>query len=458
VEGINAMKRFSVAALAALLVCFVAVTCAPWPGAEAKGANWPQWRGPEGQGVSSETNVPLEWGAAKNVLWKTPIPGRGQSQPIVWGKHVFLTTAVEGEVVPGVEKPVYKEFGPAGRNPDSIAVDRRHTWHVIALDRDTGRVLWNRLAHEGLPSDYRHRKSSFAAPTPATDGKLVFAYFGSEGLYAYDFRGKLAWKQNVGKIVTMGMGTGTSPILHGGNVIIQGDTAADGKGSFIAAYDKKTGRQVWKTPREGVQISWATPIIVRTKQREELIASGAEFIVAYDPATGKELWRAKGLESNAIPTPLTDGEMVFVGAGYPKKILKALKLGRSGELKEGEGVAWTYGKGTAYVPSSILLDGIVYLMNDKGLMTALDAKTGKVHYEGGRVPVPATFMASPVAFGGYILLTSEDGDTYVIKAGPKHEVVRTNSLGEPVYTSPAIADDKLFIRADKHLYAIGKKG
>jgi outer membrane protein assembly factor BamB len=453
------MKRFSGAALAALLVCFVAVALVPWPTAEAKGANWPQWRGPDSQGVSGETNVPLEWDATKNVLWKTPVEGRGLSQPIIWGKHVFLTTAVAGEVVQGVTKPVYKEYGELGRHPDSIDADRKHTFKVIAIDRDSGKVLWTRVAYEGLPADYRHRKSSFAAPTPATDGKMVYAYFGAEGLYAYDFKGNLAWKQSVGRLVTMGMGAGTSPVLHGGNVIVQADTGADGKGSFIAAYDKRTGKEVWKTPREGMEVSFSTPIIVRTKQREEMVTSSNQFVVAYDPATGKELWRSKDkLDSNAIPTPLTDGEMVFVGAGYPKKITMALKLGGSGELKAGEGVVWTYGKGQAYVPSSILFKGILYLMNDKGLMTALDPKTGKVHYEGGRVPVPATFMASPVAFGDYILLTSEDGDTYVIKAGPKHEVVRTNSLGEPVYTSPAISDDKLFIRADKHLYAIGKKG
>jgi outer membrane protein assembly factor BamB len=452
------MKRFSVAALAALLVCFVAVTCAGWPAVQAKGANWPQFRGPDSQGVSGETNVPVEWGATQNVLWKTPIEGRGQSQPIIWGKHVFLTTAVAGEVVPGTKTPVYPEYGPGGRHPDSIDADRKHTLKVIAIDRDTGRVLWNKVAYEGLPSDYRHRKSSFASPTPATDGKMVYAYFGSEGLYAYDFKGNLAWKQNVGKLVTLGMGAGTSPILHGNHVIVQADTGPEGKGSAIAAYDKKTGREVWRVAREGMEVSWATPIVVRTRQREELITSGNQHIIAYDPATGKELWRTKGVESNAIPTPLTDGEMVFVYAGYPKKITKALRLGGSGELKEGEGVAWKYEKGTAYVPSSILFNGILYLMNDKGLMTALDAKTGKVHYEGGRVPVPATFMASPVAFGDYILLTSEDGDTFVIKAGPKHEVVRTNSLGEPVYVSPAISDGKLFIRADKHLYAIGKKG
>jgi outer membrane protein assembly factor BamB len=452
------MKRFRTAALPALLVCAAAVSAvSSLSTVSAKGGNWPQFRGPEGQGVSRETGAPLEWSATKNVLWKTPIEGRGQSQPIIFGKHVFLTTAVAGELVPGTKTPVYPEYGAGGRHPDSIDADRRHAFKVVALDRDTGRILWSQVAYEGLPADYRHRKSSFASPTPVTDGKMVFAYFGSEGLYAYDYKGKLAWKQAVSRLATMGMGAGSSPILHGDLVIVQADSGADGKESFIAAYDKKTGKQVWKAMRQGLEISWSTPIVVRTAKRAELIASGNQFVIAYDPATGKELWRAKGLESNAIPMPLTDGEMVFVGAGYPKKIMYGIRLGGDGEQKEGAGVVWKYEKGVAYVPSPILYNGLIYLMNDRGLLTTLETKTGAVKYEGGRVPVPATFMASPVVVGDHLLLASEDGDTFVVKAGPKHEVVRTNSLGEPIYVSPAIADDKIFIRADKHLYAIGHK-
>jgi outer membrane protein assembly factor BamB len=450
------MKRLSAAALAALVASLAVVSAV-----SAKGGNWPQFRGPEGLGVSRETGAPLEWSATKNVLWKTPVEGRGQSQPIIWGKHVFLTTAVAGELVPGTKTPVYPEYGAGGRHPDSIDADRKHDFKVIAFDRDSGKILWTQTAYTGVPNDYRHRKSSFASPTPATDGKMVYAYFGPQGLYAYDYKGKLLWKQDVGQLVTIGMGTGTSPILHGDHVIVQADSG-EGKDSFIAAYDKKTGKQVWKTPRAGVQVSWSTPIVVHTAKRDELVTTGNEFVIGYDPATGKELWRAKGLDSNAIPSPLTDGELVFVGAGYPKKIIVGIKLGESGELKEGAGIVWKYEKGMAYVPSPIYHNGTVYLMNDRGVMTALDGKTGALKYEGGRVPVPATFMASPVVVGDHILLTSEDGDTYVIKSGPKHEVVRTNSLGEPVYVSPAVADDKIFIRADKHLYAIGtaagKKG
>jgi outer membrane protein assembly factor BamB len=424
----------------------------------APDANWPQWRGPEGAGVSPEKNLPEEWSETKNVKWKTPVPGKGHSSPIVWGKRVFLTTAVEGPVVPGAKAAEHKVEGQVWKHPDSVGADRKHTFKVLSLDRDTGKVLWEQTAWEGTPYDDRHRKSSYAASTPATDGKIVFSFFGAEGLYAHDAdSGKLMWKADVGKLGTVGMGTGTSPVLHGNVVIIQADEE-EGQNSFIAAFDKKTGKQVWRAPRK-VQVSWATPLLVNTGKRTELITSGTEAVVSYDPATGKELWRAKGVESNAIPSPVatTAHDMVIVSAGFPAKVAYAIRLGASGEVKETD-IAWKYAKGTAYVPSPILYGDYLYLMTDKGVMTCLDAKTGEVKYEGGRPPVPATFTASPVAFDGKILLTSEDGDTFFIKAGPKHEVLRTNSLGEPVYASPAVASGMIFIRGEKHLYAIARAG
>jgi outer membrane protein assembly factor BamB len=279
----------------------------------------------------------------------------------------------------------------------------------------------------------------------------VYAFFGSEGLYAYDMKGKLIWKADLGKLGTVGMGTGTSPIIFENLVLMQCDEE-NGGASFIIALDKKTGKEVWKTPRK-VQVSWATPVLVRTAKRSELIASGSEAVIAYDPATGKELWRHKGVESNAIPSPVANDETVFVSAGFPAKIAMAIKLGGSGDLAET--VTWKYEKGTAYVPSPILYGDYLYLTTDRGVLTCLDAKTGQVKYEGGRVPIPATFTASPVAVNGKILLTSEDGDTFVVKAGPVHEIVGTNTVGEPVYASPAIADGRIFIRAEKNLYAIG---
>jgi outer membrane protein assembly factor BamB len=280
---------------------------------------------------------------------------------------------------------------------------------------------------------------------------LVFAFFGAEGLYAYDMNGKLAWKADLGKLGTVGMGTGTSPILHDKLVLMQCDEE-NGGASFIVALDKKTGKEVWRTPRQ-VQVSWATPILVRTAKRAELITSGTEAVIAYDPANGKELWRHKGVESNAIPSPVANTDMVFISAGFPAKIAMAINLGGAGDLADT--VAWKYAKGTAYVPSPILYGDYLYLTTDRGILTCLDAKTGQVKYEGGRVPIPATFTASPVAFDGKILLTSEDGDTFLVKAGPVHEVIGTNTVGEPVYASPAIADGRIFIRAEKNLYAIG---
>ena len=415
--------------------------------------NWPQWRGPGGMGISTEKNLPVEWSATKNIKWKTPIAGRAHSSPVVWGNKLFLTTAIEGPVVPGAKAVKHMDGDKEFLHPDSIGADRKHTFKVICLNASNGKVLWEQTAFEGTPYDNRHRKSSFAASTPATDGKMVYAFFGTEGLYAYDMNGKLQWKADLGKLGTVGMGTGTSPILHQDFVILQCDEE-NGAASFIVAVDKKTGKEAWRTPRK-VQVSWATPILVTTAKRSELITSGTEAVIAYDPATGKELWRHKGVESNAIPSPVANQEMVFISAGFPAKIAMAIRLGQSGDLTGSANVAWKYAKGTAYVPSPILYGDYLYLTTDRGILTCLDAKTGEVKYEGGRIPIPATFTASPVAFDGKILLTSEDGDTFIVKAGPKHEILGTNSVGEPVYASPAISDRKIFIRAENNIYCIG---
>jgi outer membrane protein assembly factor BamB len=426
------------------------VSCGAWLATTAGAANWPQWRGPGGSGVSTETNLPVEWNANKNIKWKTPIAGRGHSSPVVWGNKIFLTTAIEGDVIPGAKAVTHIIEGQEFLHPDSIGADHKHTFKVICVNADTGKILWEQTAFEGTPYDNRHRKSSYAASTPATDGKSVYAFFGTEGLFAYDMNGKLVWKADLGKLGTVGMGTGTSPILYENLIIVQCDEES-GAASFIVALDKKSGKEVWRTPRK-VQASWATPILITGSKRTELVTSGNETVIAYDPATGKELWRHKGVESNAIPSPVANREMVFVSAGFPEKVVMAINLGVSGDL--GESVVWKYTKGTAYVPSPILYGEYLYLTTDRGILTCLDAKTGEVKYEGGRLPIPATFTASPIAFEGKILLTSEDGDTFVIKAGPKHEILGTNSVGEPVYASPAVADGKIFIRGEKNMYCV----
>ena len=418
--------------------------------AVAAGENWPQWRGPGGQGISTESEVPTDWQPDRNIAWKVLLPGSGHSSPVVWGDRIFLTAAVEGDVIPGAQAVDHVVDGKPWIHPDSTAADRKHTLKVLALDTKSGSVVWEQTAYEGPVHDARHRRSSFAAPTAVTDGTRVFAYFGPEGLYAYDTAGKFLWKA-VEKFPTLGLGTGTSPLLYEKLVIIQRDED-NGDRSSIVAYEAQSGKEVWRTKRP-VQISWGTPVLVSAGGRPEVVTTGSEFIIAYDPASGKELWRTQGVDSNAIHTPLVGNGLVIVTAGFPAKKVIAI---RPGVVPEDKRVAWEYAKGTGYVLSNILYDDYLYLITDNGIVSCLDPKTGTVKYEGGRVPVPARFMGSPVAFAGLIAMTSEDGDTYMLKAGPVHQIVRTNSVDEPVYSSLAIANGRIYIRGDKHLFAIGK--
>jgi outer membrane protein assembly factor BamB len=283
---------------------------------------------------------------------------------------------------------------------------------------------------------------------------MVFAFFESLGVFAYDFDGQLIWQANLGPIIKAGLGPGTSPVIYDNLLILQCDQEM-GTGSFLIALDRTTGRQMWRTDRKNRR-SWATPILVRAGERTELVTSGAEAVVAYDPRTGRELWRANGTQSHPIPSPVAGHGLVFMTAGSQAKRALAIRPGGSGDLTDSASVVWRYNKGTAYVPSPILYGRYLYLMTDAGLLTCLDALTGERLYEGGRVPVPATFTASPVAVEDQLLLTSEDGDTFVIKAGPTHAVLRTNSVGEPVYASPAIANGRIYIRGERHLFAIGR--
>lgn len=439
----------------AIAACALALALASTgrPAEKAAGsARWPGWRG-LGQGVAAGERPPLEWAPAKNVLWKAAIPGRGHSSPIVWGARIFLTTAVEGEAVPGAKAVRHVADGQEFVHPDATGADRRHAFKLLALDAGDGRLVWERTVWEGTPVDSRHKKASFASPTATTDGERVYAYFGSEGLYAYDFDGTLAWKFDPGVVGSMGVGVGTSPVLYRDLVILLCDED-NGERSYIVALDRRTGKEAWRTPRK-VEISWATPVVVAANGRDELVTSGSQLVQAYDPATGRELWRMQGLASNAVTTPLVGEDVVVLSSGYPSKVSVAVRPGGSGDVTGTPRVLWRYEKGSAYVPSPILYDGHVYLMTDKGLLTCLDAGTGEVRYEGARPPAPASFMASPVAVAGHLLLMSQDGDTFVVKAGPRFELVGTNPLGEPISASAAIAGGRVYIRGESHLFAIG---
>jgi outer membrane protein assembly factor BamB len=437
------MKRWnSVVSGTALLVALAAAPLA---------ANWPQWRGPGSQGVSPESNLPAEWTPTTNVAWKSAVP-EGHSQPIVWGTRVFVTAAIEGEPVPGAAAPQHTLGGEVFKHPDAVGADRRHTLKVLAYDLESGERVWEQVAYEGTVYDDRHRRGSYASPTPVTDGERVYAYFGPEGVYAYEMDGTPAWSASVGTFALVGMGTGTSPVLWKDRLIIQRDEN-EGKQSLILALDTRTGREVWRTARP-VQASWSTPVVVEANGRAEVVTNGNEFVIAYDPATGTELWRTKGVQSNAIHTPLVGHGLVIATAGFPTKRVIAIRPGGSGDITGTDRIVWQYERGTAYVASPLLHGEYVYLVSDKGILTCLDAKTGEVKYEGGRVPVPSTFMASPVAFGDKLLMTSTDGDTYVIKAGPVHQVLGTNSIGEPVNASLALSQGRILVRGAQHLYCI----
>ena len=413
--------------------------------------NWPQWRGTGGSGISTETGVPLEWSESKNIAWKTAIPGRGHSSPIVWGDRVFLTTSIEGPIVPGAEAVRHYRRGEEYLHPDSVGANHSYTMKLFCLDLKSGRVLWEKTVYEGTVHDNRHKKNTYASATPATDGRFVYLSFEAEGVYCYDVDGKRIWKTSLGKIAKGGMGPGTSPVLYENLVILQCDQEY-GEGSFIAAVDKKTGKEVWRVSRDQRR-SWATPLLIKTAQRTEMVTSGPNKIISYDPGTGRELWSAPGVVSNPIPSPVAGQGLVFVTAGSDTKRAFAIRLGGSGDLAGTSNLVWSYDKGTAYVPSPILYNDYLYLVTDAGAITCIEAGTGKVIYQ-TRIPMAARFTASPVAFEGKILFVSEDGDSFILKGGPTPEILNANALGEPVYASPAIVPGRILIRGQDNLYCI----
>jgi outer membrane protein assembly factor BamB len=439
----------------AMLRCAVVATLATIPlmaagSDDTHNPHWAQWRGPNGQGIATGVYQDT-WSATENIAWKSEIPGRGHSSPIVWGDRIFITTSIQGKHVPGRKAPDHLGFDlkPGYVNPDSTAVDYDHSLHVLGIDAKTGKILWNHKAYDGPMYDDRHRLNTYASASVVTDGQMVFASFEAHGMYAYTMDGTLKWKTDLGTIAKAGMGPGTSPILYKNLVILQVDQEM-GTGSNMRAFDRNTGKEVWRAERSHRR-SWATPILQPVDGRIDLIASGAESVIAYDPETGKERWRTQGTTAHPIPSFVTTHGLVFATAGYPSKVVLALRPDAKDEASR---IAWRYNKGTAYVTSPIAIGDYLYLFTDSGITTCLDARTGAVVYEGGRPPVATTFRASAVSFGDKFLMTSDDGDTFVVRAGPKHEVLRTNSIDEPVWASPALANGTIYIRGEKHLFAI----
>jgi len=425
----------------------------------ANAQNWPQFRGPGATGVTEGLAKPVKFDAStsQNVRWKLPIPGLSHASPVVWGNKVFVVTAVSS----GKDETRFGLFGDVA----PVKNDPAHAWKIYAIDKTNGKILWERTAYEGIPKIKRHPKSSHAASTPATDGKYLIVNFGSEGLYAYDFDGKLKWKQDLGLLdagwfydADYQWEYGSSPIIYKNLVIIQADIQ---KNSFIAAYDLKTGKQVWKTSREEIP-SWGSPTVYEGKLRAELITSGPKFIRGYDPLTGKELWKLGPMSEITTPTPFVAQDLIFVTSGYaPIQPIYAIKPGANGDisLKDGkesnEFIAWSKQRGGPYMPTPLVYGDLLYTCSNNGVLTAYNAKTGERIYQERLGGTGAPFSASPVASDGKLYFSSEDGDIFVVRAGPKYEFLSKNPVGEVLMATPAVSDGFIIVRGLNHLFAFG---
>ena len=424
-----------------------------------KAANWPQFRGPTmNAAVADNPNLPESWSQTENVEWLTEIPGLGWSSPVVWGNRVFLTTTTSRS---DYEAPKPGLYAPRGRPEPPTG---HHDWLVYCPDLETGEILWQRSVYSGTPEFPRHQKNTFASETPTTDGERVYARFGDLGIWALDFDGKVVWEKRIPSKPTMSdWGSASSPILHGDKLIVLYDNEEE---SWLAALDKRTGKEVWRTAREEVS-SWATPYIWENDQRTEIITSGRKKIRSYD-LDGKLLWEMDGRMSwAAIATPFSSHGLLYVTSGYfqdAHRPVYAIKPGGSGDItpKEGEDsehVAWYQPRAGNYNTSPLVYGDTYYSVLDRGFFETYDARTGEPVYSRKRISPRggASFTSSPWAYNGKVFALSEQGDTYVIDAGPEFSVVRVNSLDEMAMASPAVAGDRLLLRTRSKLYSL-KKG
>jgi len=389
---------------------------------EGEGARfWPRWRGPSGQGLVTGTGYPDKWSATENVLWKKPVPGSGNSSPIVWGDRIFLTAAQEN-----------------GRRLS-----------LLAFRRTDGALLWEAVAPEG-GVERVHAKNGFASATPSTDGERIYVSFGTRGLMAFDFSGKLVWRQDLGAMSNY-WGTAGSPLLYKDRVILYQD---QNRNSFIAAFDAKTGKQLWNTPRNA-SVGWGTPAAIHAAGRDEIIVNGQNAVVAYNPDNGQELWRANGTTIETIPTPVVGHGLVFTSSGRAGPTL-AIRPGGQGDVTNTH-LAWTSPRGSPFVPSPVLYGGHLYMVNDMtSIATAFDAVSGATLWQ-GRLGVAQRegFSASPIVADGKVFFTNDNGETFVLRAGKEFDLIHVNSIGERTLASPALVDGRWYIRTEGHLFAIG---
>lgn len=423
--------------------------------------NWPSFRGNFASGIAEGQNLPERWDGQKrvSVKWKTPLPGLAHSSPVVWGNRVFVTTAVSSR---GHDSFRHGLYGDGDASEDRSV----HQWKVYALDKNTGKVLWERTAYEGVPREKRHIKASYANSTPATDGRYVVAFFGSQGLYAFDMKGRLAWKRDLGvlnagayDIPSYEWGTASSPVIYNDLVIVQCDTQND---DFLQALDIKTGKTVWNTKRDEFP-SWGTPTIYPGKGRIEVITNASNFIRGYDLNTGKELWRLGGSSKITAPTPVFSNDLIVVASGRrPEAPLFVIRAGGAGDITPNKGesanryIAWSKQARGSYMPTPLIYGDYLYVLANQGVLDCYNLKTGEEIYRERLPHQGGGFSASPVAADGKIYLSSEDGDIFVVRAGARFELLATNPMGELLMATPAIASGAMLVRTQHHLVAISR--
>ena len=414
---------------------------------------WGQWRGPLGTGVAPHGAPPVEWSESTNVRWKVEIPGRGSGTPVIWGDRLFVLTAVptgdEVESSGGFFTRLRRRF--VGGAP-ATHVQR---FLVLAVDRQDGRVIWERVALEELPHEGTHQTGTFASPSAVTDGEVVCAFFGSRGLYCYDMDGEPLWQTDLGDMrIRMGFGEGASPTLYRDLLILLWDHEDD---SFIVAFDKRTGRERWRTPRDEMT-SWTSPLVVELEDSAQVVTSATDAVRGYDVDTGRLLWQDEGVTLNAIPSPVAADGVVFVTSGFRGNRLAAIDLSTaSGDIRGTDAVLWSVDRDTPYVPSPLLDDGLLYLLkSNSGVLTAFDARTGQPRYGPERLRGIRNVYASPVAADGRLYVTSREGTTLVLRTGPAFEVLATNTLDDGFDASPAIVDGEIYLRGQRYLYCIAE--
>jgi outer membrane protein assembly factor BamB len=420
---------------------------------------WPQFRGTNAGVVDDDPALPERWSETENVAWKVAIPGLGWSSPVVWDDHVFVTTAISDGEEPPPQKGLFDPIGDHSRNKSTNV----HRWMLIDIDAASGRIRWQRELHRAAPPTAKQMKNSYASETPVTDGSRVYVYLGSIGLIAaVDFQGAIVWTKDVGAIDgRQAWGTAASPLLHDGRLYIVNDNSQH---SFIAAFDARTGAEVWRTPREEME-NWSSPIVWRNAQRTEIVSAGENRVRSYG-LDGKLLWELQGMSFSTIPTPVATPDLVFVSSGYPGSALRpvyAIRPGATGDisLKETETsntfIAWANLTLGSYNTSPLVYRGSLYTLLDRGLLMSHDARTGKEIYGKQRIsPDASGFTASPWAYNGRIFAVSEDGETFVLDAGPTFKVLAKNPLDGMVLATPAIARSSLFIRTNTSLYRIAR--